>query len=86
MGHAEYEARRHAHAAIRLYTNAAMTENLSLYARMGFVETHRAIDQGSFASSCGARLRDRKRSVDRDCANFSQYPPTAVYERFGYSR
>src|SRR5262245_2355317 len=29
--------------AVRLYTNAAMTENLSLYRHMGFVETHRAI-------------------------------------------
>jgi len=33
-------------AAIRLYTNAAMTENLSMYAHMGFVETHRAIEKG----------------------------------------
>ena len=32
--------------AIRLYTNAAMTENLSMYAHMGFVETHRAIEKG----------------------------------------
>ena len=46
MEHAEREARRHALDAIRLYTNAAMTENLALYARMGFVETHRALEQG----------------------------------------
>lgn len=46
MDHGEREARRHALDAVRLYTNAAMTENLSLYARLGFVETHRAVEQG----------------------------------------
>ncbi len=46
MDHGEREARHHALDAIRLYTNAAMTENLSLYARLGFVETHRAVEQG----------------------------------------
>ena len=46
LHHAEQAARRHGLLAIRLYTNAAMTENLALYARIGFVETHRAFDQG----------------------------------------
>jgi ribosomal protein S18 acetylase RimI-like enzyme len=46
MDHAEREARRHDRSAITLYTNAAMTENLSLYRHMGFVETHRAVEQG----------------------------------------
>ena len=46
MDHATGEARRRGLAAIRLYTNAAMTENLALYAHMGFVETHRATEQG----------------------------------------
>jgi ribosomal protein S18 acetylase RimI-like enzyme len=46
MDHAERAARQRGLAAIRLYTNAAMTENLSLYRHLGFVETHRAIDQG----------------------------------------
>ena len=46
MQHAEGEARRHGLDALRLYTNAAMTENLALYARIGFVETHRAVEQG----------------------------------------
>jgi ribosomal protein S18 acetylase RimI-like enzyme len=46
MDHGEGEARRHALGFIRLYTNAAMTETLSLYARLGFVETHRAVEQG----------------------------------------
>src|SRR6516164_2016824 len=39
--HALYEARRLRLPAIRLYTNAAMSENLSMYAHLGFVETHR---------------------------------------------
>jgi ribosomal protein S18 acetylase RimI-like enzyme len=46
MDHAERAARRHGLSAIRLYTNAAMTENLSLYRHLGFVETHRAVEQG----------------------------------------
>jgi ribosomal protein S18 acetylase RimI-like enzyme len=39
-------ARRHGLGAIRLYTNAAMGENLALYARIGFVETRRASEDG----------------------------------------
>jgi ribosomal protein S18 acetylase RimI-like enzyme len=46
MGHAERAARRHGLTGLRLYTNVAMRENLSLYRRMGFVETHRAIEDG----------------------------------------
>jgi hypothetical protein len=40
------EARRLRLPALRLYTNVAMTENLSLYARLGFVETHRVAESG----------------------------------------
>jgi ribosomal protein S18 acetylase RimI-like enzyme len=32
--------------AIRLYTNVAMTENLTMYAHLGFIETHRAWEDG----------------------------------------
>jgi ribosomal protein S18 acetylase RimI-like enzyme len=32
--------------AVRLYTNLAMTENLAMYAHLGFVETHRATEDG----------------------------------------
>ena len=32
--------------AIRLYTNEAMIENVRLYERLGFVETHRAQEKG----------------------------------------
>lgn len=31
---------------LRLYTHAAMTENLALYPRLGYVETHRRNDDG----------------------------------------
>jgi GNAT superfamily N-acetyltransferase len=33
-------------AEIRLYTNAAMTENLGYYPRRGYVETHRGTENG----------------------------------------
>jgi GNAT superfamily N-acetyltransferase len=32
--------------SIRLYTNEAMTENISLYSRIGYSETHRAEENG----------------------------------------
>lgn len=44
--HAVSEARRFGLSALRLYTNIAMTENLAMYRRIGFVETHRAIENG----------------------------------------
>lgn len=42
LAHAEREAVRLGYPEIRLYTNAAMTENLAYYPRRGYVETHRA--------------------------------------------
>ena len=44
MEYAVREAKRHNLSAIQLYTNATMTENLAMYARMGFVETHRVME------------------------------------------
>src|SRR5689334_22339373 len=41
--HAIAEATHLCFPDIRLYTNAAMTENLSMYAHLGFAETHRAV-------------------------------------------
>ena len=32
--------------ALRLYTNVAMVENLSMYAHLGFIETHRVREKG----------------------------------------
>jgi len=46
IDHAADEAKLHHLSATRLYTNVAMTENLSMYAHMGFVETHRGIEDG----------------------------------------
>jgi ribosomal protein S18 acetylase RimI-like enzyme len=43
---AERLARHHGLSDIRLYTHEMMTENLAFYARRGFVETHRATDDG----------------------------------------
>lgn len=43
---AESAAREKRLSAIRLYTNEAMTENITLYRRLGFVETHRAEEKG----------------------------------------
>jgi ribosomal protein S18 acetylase RimI-like enzyme len=44
MEYAVREAKRHNLSAIQLYTNATMTENLAIYAHMGFVETHRVME------------------------------------------
>lgn len=46
VGFAEDEARRRGRRMVRLYTNEAMVENAALYARLGFVETHRATQNG----------------------------------------
>lgn len=46
LGLAEHEAARLGLAEIRLYTNAAMTENLDYYPRHGYVQTHRAEQHG----------------------------------------
>jgi ribosomal protein S18 acetylase RimI-like enzyme len=44
MEYAVREAKRHSLSAMQLCTNVTMTENLAIYARMGFVETHRALE------------------------------------------
>ena len=43
---AETEARRRGFSEIHLYTHALMTENIALYRRIGFVETHRVSEKG----------------------------------------
>lgn len=42
---AETQARAAGHASIILYTNALMTENIALYARIGYVETRRVVEK-----------------------------------------
>jgi ribosomal protein S18 acetylase RimI-like enzyme len=44
--HAAAEASRLRLPALRLYTNARMSENLSMDAYLGFVETHRVFENG----------------------------------------
>ena len=43
---AEEKARDWGTSEIRLYTNVVMTENLTLYGRLGYRETHRAVENG----------------------------------------
>jgi GNAT superfamily N-acetyltransferase len=43
---AEDEAHRLGYAELRLYTHRKMTENIALYARLGFVETGRGREAG----------------------------------------
>jgi ribosomal protein S18 acetylase RimI-like enzyme len=43
---AEAEARRRGYVSIFLYTHELMTENIALYRRIGFVETHRVSEKG----------------------------------------
>ncbi|MDE2466701.1 MAG: GNAT family N-acetyltransferase [Alphaproteobacteria bacterium] len=46
LAHAETEAVKTGFCAIRLYTHEAMHENIALYKRVGYVETHRAEEKG----------------------------------------
>jgi GNAT superfamily N-acetyltransferase len=43
---AEQAAGDAGYETIRLYTNAMMTENIALYTRAGYVETHRGVEKG----------------------------------------
>lgn len=42
----EAEARCRGYALLRLYTNAKMVENVAMYPRLGFTETHRGSEAG----------------------------------------
>ena len=42
----EAEARRRGYALLRLYTNEMMVENVAMYPRLGFTETHRGSEAG----------------------------------------
>ncbi|WP_445169997.1 GNAT family N-acetyltransferase [Mycolicibacterium sp. Dal123E01] len=46
MRRAEDDARDAGRSEVRLYTNAAMTENIAMYPRFGYGETHRASQDG----------------------------------------
>ncbi|GMF76687.1 acyl-CoA N-acyltransferase [Aspergillus flavus] len=46
MGFAEEKARECGFKRIRLYTNEMMVENVGIYERLGYVETHRGLENG----------------------------------------
>lgn len=46
LEHAERQARERGLSQVRLYTNAAMTENIAMYPRLGYVEVGRRSDAG----------------------------------------
>jgi ribosomal protein S18 acetylase RimI-like enzyme len=46
LAFAEHAAVTAGYRSIELYTNEAMTENIALYTRIGYVETHRAVEKG----------------------------------------
>ncbi len=46
IGFAEQRARDLQLSEVRLYTHELMTENLALYARLGYAETHRRSEGG----------------------------------------
>lgn len=46
MQHAEAVARQAGYTSIRLYTQEKMVENIAIYLRYGYVETHRAEEIG----------------------------------------
>jgi GNAT superfamily N-acetyltransferase len=46
INHAVSQTDRLGLPALRLFTNALMSENLAMYAHIGFVETHRSVEKG----------------------------------------
>ncbi len=46
IAHAEAAARAAGACEITLYTNAKMEANLAFYPRLGYIETHRAVENG----------------------------------------
>ena len=46
LEYAEKASRDEGYRSIKLYANEAMTENISLYSRNGYSETHRAEEKG----------------------------------------
>ena len=60
---AEQEAQRQSFGVIRLYTNVLMTENIALYSRLGYVESHRAEENGYSRIYMEKRLLERSRPI-----------------------
>jgi ribosomal protein S18 acetylase RimI-like enzyme len=58
LSYAERAAGEAGYKVIRLYTNEAMKENVALYGRLGYVETHRAEEMGFRRVYMSKRLGD----------------------------
>jgi hypothetical protein len=63
MAFVEEEARRQGFGVIRLYTNELMTENIALYSRPGYVETHRGEEKGYSRIYMEKRLLECSRPI-----------------------
>jgi N-acetylglutamate synthase-like GNAT family acetyltransferase len=59
LAFAEEQAGEFGREEIRLYTNEAMTENLAYYAEHGYIETHRAEQDGFRRVFFSKRIADR---------------------------
>jgi ribosomal protein S18 acetylase RimI-like enzyme len=46
LAYAEQSAKAAGYRTIRLYTHKSMVENIALYSRIGYTETHRAVQNG----------------------------------------
>jgi N-acetylglutamate synthase-like GNAT family acetyltransferase len=58
MTFAESQARRQGHSRLFLYTSEAMTENLAIYARLGYTEFQRRTEDGYHRVYMEKRLPD----------------------------
>lgn len=74
IDHAVAQAEKLKLPALRLYTNVLMTENLSMYAHIGFVETHRVVEKGfhrvagAFAANSEFRMTAAIAAISNDHA------------------
>jgi GNAT superfamily N-acetyltransferase len=59
LAFAEEQASEFGREEIRLYTNEAMTENLAYYPKHGYIETHRAEQDGFRRVFFSKRIADR---------------------------
>ncbi len=63
IAHVEDEAQRQGLAAVELYTNEKMTENLAYYPHLGYRETGRGVEDGFHRAFFRKALRKAKRPV-----------------------
>lgn len=68
MDFAEQKAVDEGFARMKLFTNVAMTENIAIYLKRGYKETHRAVQQGHHRVFMAKELRSpgRDQLPDRD--------------------